>query len=111
LVRYRQHEDRGAAPGRDDPACDLVAGRPGDVAVEDGEVVGVGAEQLERGGAVAGDVGRDGLQPETVADGLRQERLVLHDQHPHLAKPKERGISPAYASRYRYILGSSVGSA
>ena len=62
---------------------DLVAGRPGDVAVEDGDVVGVDAQQLERGVAVAGDVGRDRFQPQAVADGFGHVGLVLDDQHTH----------------------------
>ena len=56
---------------------------PGDVPVEDGDVVGVDAQQLERGVAVAGDVGRDRLQAQAVADGLRHVGLVLDDQHTH----------------------------
>ena len=62
---------------------DLVAGGAGDVAVEDREVVGVDAEQFQGGVAVAGDVGGDRLQPETVTDGFGQVGLVLHDQHAH----------------------------
>ncbi len=46
-------------PEADDTFGDLVAGRPGDVAVEDGDVVGVDAQQLQRGVAVTGDVCRD----------------------------------------------------
>ena len=57
-----EHEDRHAAAGGDDAFGDLVAGGPGDVAVEDGDVVGVDAQQLQRGVAVAGDVGRDRFQ-------------------------------------------------
>src|SRR4029453_3183616 len=38
-----EHEDRDATAGGDDAPGDLVAGRSGDVAVEDGEVVGVDA--------------------------------------------------------------------
>ena len=60
---------------------DLVAGGPGDVAVEDGDVVGVDAQQLQRGVAVAGDVGRDRFQAEAIADGFGQIGLVLNDQH------------------------------
>ena len=78
-----EHEDRHAAAGGDDALGDLVAGRPGDVAVEDGDVVGVDAQQLERGVAVAGDVCRDRLQAQAVADGLRHVGLVLDDQHTH----------------------------
>ena len=62
---------------------DLVAGRSGDVAVEHGDVVGVDAQQLQRGVAVTGDVGRDRLQAQAVADGLCHEGLVLDDQHTH----------------------------
>src|SRR5207244_11968301 len=36
-----EHEDRHAAAGGDDASGDLVAGGPGDVSVEDGDVVGV----------------------------------------------------------------------
>ena len=57
-----EHEDRHAAAGGDDAFGDLVAGGSGDVAVEDGDVVGVDAQQLQRGVAVTGDVGRDRFQ-------------------------------------------------
>ena len=57
-----EHEDRHAAAGGDDALGDLVAGGPGDVAVEDGDVVGVDAQQLQSGVAVTGDVGRDRFQ-------------------------------------------------
>jgi hypothetical protein len=57
-----QHEDRRAAAGGDDAFGDLVAGGPGDIAVEDGDVVGVDAQQLQRDVAVTGDVRRDRLQ-------------------------------------------------
>jgi hypothetical protein len=45
--------------------------------------VGVDAEQFQGGVAVAGDIGGDRFQPETVTDGFGQVGLVLHDQHPH----------------------------
>ena len=57
-----EHEDRHAAAGGDDAFGDLVAGGSGDVAVEDGDVVGVDVQQLQSGVAVAGDVGRDRFQ-------------------------------------------------
>ena len=57
-----EHEDRHAAAGGDDASGDLVTGRPGDVAIEDGDVVGVDAQQLQRGVAVTGDVCRDRLE-------------------------------------------------
>ena len=78
-----EHEDRHAAAGVHDVLGDLVAGRGGDVAVEDGDVVGVDDQQLHRGGAVTGDVGGDRLQAEAVADGLRQQGFVLDQQHAH----------------------------
>jgi hypothetical protein len=50
-------------PGRPPPPVpafgDLVTGRAGDVAVEDGDVVGVDVQQLQRGVTIAGDIGRD----------------------------------------------------
>ena len=58
-VGRSEHEDRHAAAGGDDASGDLVAGGPGDIAVEDGDVVGVHAQQFQRGVTVAGDVGGD----------------------------------------------------
>ena len=78
-----EHEDRHAAAGGDDAFGDLVTGGPGDVAVEDGDVVGVDAQQLQGGVAVAGDVRRDRFQAQAVADGFRHVGLVLDDQHAH----------------------------
>ena len=69
---------------------------PGDVAVEDGDVVGVDAQQLQRGVTVAGDVGRDRFQAQPVADGLCHVGLVLDDQHAHGLDATNRHISPAY---------------
>ena len=57
-----EHEDRNAAAGGDDAPGDLVAGGSGDVAVEDRQVVGVDAEQLQSGAAVACDVRGDSFQ-------------------------------------------------
>ncbi len=57
-----EHEDRRAAAGGDDAFGDLVAGRSGNVSVEDGDVVGVDAQQLQGGVAVTCDVCRDRFQ-------------------------------------------------
>src|SRR5439155_10950178 len=57
-----EHEDRHAATGGDDAFGDLVAGRSGNVSVEDGDVVGVDAQQLQSGIAVSCDVGGDRFQ-------------------------------------------------
>ena len=57
-----EHQDRHAAPRGDDALGDVVAGRAGNVPVEDGDVVGVEAQELQRGVAVTGDVGRDRFQ-------------------------------------------------
>ena len=78
-----EHEDRHAAAGGDDALGDLVAGGPRDVPVEDGDVVGVEAQQLQGGVAVTGDVCRDRLQAQAVADGFRHVGLVLDEQHTH----------------------------
>ena len=78
-----EHEDRHAAAGREDAFGDLVARGPGDVAVEDGDVVGVDAQQSESGVTVTGDVGRDRLQAQAIADGFCHVGLVLDDQHTH----------------------------
>ena len=57
-----EHEDRHAAARGDDALGDLVAGRSGNVSVEDGDVVGVDAQQLQSGVAVTRDVCRDRFQ-------------------------------------------------
>ena len=62
---------------------DLVAGGSGNVSVEDGDVVGVDAQQLQSGRAVTCDVRRDRFQAQAIADGFRHEGLVLDDQHTH----------------------------
>ena len=57
-----KHQDRHAATGSDDAMGDLVTGGPGNVAVEDGDVVGVDAQQFQSGVTVTGDVGGDRCQ-------------------------------------------------
>ena len=57
-----EHEDRHAAAGGDDAFGDLIAGWSGYIAVEDGDVVGVDAQQRERGVTVTGDIRRYRLQ-------------------------------------------------
>ena len=74
---------RGADASRREPACDLVAVRARDVAVEHDDVVLVDRELLERGVSVARDVGGDRLEAQPVADGFGEVELVLDDQHPH----------------------------
>jgi hypothetical protein len=53
------------------------------VPVEDGDVVGVDAQQPESGIAVTGHVGGDGLQAQAFANGFCHVGLVLDDQHTH----------------------------
>src|SRR5262249_229228 len=80
----------------DDGPGDLVAARPRDVAVEHRDVVRVDAQQLQRGVAVAGDVGRDRFEPQAIADGVGQIGLVLDDQHTRARMVTGVHISPAY---------------
>ena len=61
-VGSSKHQDRHAATGGDDAFGDVVAGGPGNVAVEDRHVVGVDAQKLQRGVAVTCDVGGDRFQ-------------------------------------------------
>src|SRR4051812_25002904 len=58
----REHEDGHAAAGGDYAFGDLVTGGPGDVSVEDGDVVGVDVQQPQSSVAVTGDVCRDRFQ-------------------------------------------------
>ena len=57
-----EHENRHAAAGGDDVFGDVVTGGAGDIAVEDGDIVGVDAQQFQSGVAVACDVGGDRFQ-------------------------------------------------
>ena len=82
-VRGGEHQDRHATAGGDDALGDLVAARPGNVSVEDGDVVGVDAQQPQSGVAVTCDVCRDRFQAQPVADRVRHQGLVLDDQHTH----------------------------
>ena len=75
-----EHEDRHAAAGRDDVLGDLVAGGSRDVAIEDGDVVGVHAQEFERDVAVTRDVRRNCFEAEAIADGFGHEGFVLNDQ-------------------------------
>jgi len=65
-----EHEDRQAAAGGGDAFGDPVTGGPGDVAVEDGDVVAVDAQQSKSGVAVTGDVCRDRGPAQPIAVGL-----------------------------------------
>ena len=96
-----EHEDRHAAAGGDDVVRDLVAGGSGDVPVEDCDVVGVQAQQLQRGVPVTGDVCRDRLEAQAIADGFRHVGLILDDQNSHAPM-----LEPAHIvgiSRIRYV--------
>jgi hypothetical protein len=78
-----EHEDRHAVAGGDYALGNLVAGRSRNVSVEDGDVVGVEAQELEGAVAVTRDVGCDRFQAQAIADGFCHIGLVLNDQHPH----------------------------
>jgi hypothetical protein len=99
-----EHQDRHAAAGGDDALGDLVAGRPGDVSIENGDVVGVDAQQLQRAAAVTGDVGRGGFQAQPIPDGFGHIRLVLDDQHTHAPIVKATHI--AGVSKAAYMLAT-----
>ena len=100
-----EHEDWHAAAGGDDASGDLVTGRAGDVAIEDGDVVGVDAQQFQRGAAVSGDVGRDRLEAQTVADRFGHHGLVLDDQHAHAVRCCQSGHIVG-VSRNAYVLAT-----
>ena len=94
-----EHEDRHAAaggPGSNDAFGDLVAGRAWDIAVEDGDVVDVDAQQFQRGVTVTGDVGGDRFQAQAIADGFCQIWLVLDDQHTHTPSMLRAGTYRPY---------------
>src|SRR5439155_13520203 len=103
-VGSRQHEDRHPATGRDDACGDLVAGGSGNGSVEHGDVVGVEAQQLQSGVAVACDVCGDRFQAEAIADGFSHVWLVLDDQYAH-ARMLE-GARIAGVSKNRYALAT-----
>nr|BFF16407.1 hypothetical protein GCM10025699_77100 [Microbacterium flavescens] len=63
---------------------DLIARGAGHVAVQDGDVVGVHAEQLEGGVPVGRDVGGDRLEAQAVVDRSGHQGFVLEDQYAHV---------------------------
>src|SRR4029450_5063570 len=95
-----EHEDRHAAAGGDDAFGDRVTGGAGDVAVEDGDVVGVEAQQLQCSVAVTRDVCCDGFQAQAMADALSNVGLVLDDQHTHAPMLEPACIAGISKTRY-----------
>src|SRR5262249_53092876 len=95
-VGSSKHQERHAIAGRDETPGALVTRGAGNVAVEDDDLVGVDAQQLQSGVAVTGDVGRDRFQAQPIADGLGHVGLVLDDQHTHAHNGMSRLISLAY---------------
>src|SRR5262249_15294627 len=91
-----EHEDRRAAAGGDDAFGDFVTGGSGDVSVEDGDVVGVDAQQLQSGVAVTCDICRDRFQAQAIADRVRHQGLVLDEQYAHAPDATSWRISSAY---------------
>ena len=76
--------------------------RSGNVPVEDGDVVGVDAQQLESGVAVNGDVCRDRFQAQAIADGFCHVGLVLDEQHTHAPDATSWRISSAYRKPHTF---------
>ena len=89
-----EHEDRHAAAGGDDAFGDLVTGRSGNVSVEDGDVVGVEAQQLQSGVAVTRDVCRD-------RSGVGHRGWLL----PYRARPQRSTHACSDANELAHIAG------
>ncbi len=79
-------------PDDDDVLGDLITGGAGDVAVEDRNVVRVDAQQFQRGVTVTGDVRRDRLKAQAIADGVGQVRLVFDNQNTHAGDANEPDV-------------------
>ena len=117
-VPRRQHEDAGRRLGRavaragrrDDVTADVKPVGVGQVQVQADHVVGVHAEPVERGPAVAGDV--DGVALASQAGRHRAGEIVfvLDHEDPHAALPVAGAILPTSAStsgrRARFPPGS-----
>jgi hypothetical protein len=78
-----EHEDAGRAVRSHQFRADLVPGDDRQVAVEHHHVVVVDRQPLEGGVAVVGHVDGHGVPAQATGDGVGQQPLVLHDQHPH----------------------------
>ena len=78
-VLGREHDDRHAGLGPDDPA-DLDAGQLRQHQVEQDEVGPLGPEQRERLAAVGGGDGAIPLELERFHEGLAERRLVVNDE-------------------------------
>jgi hypothetical protein len=75
-----EHEDRHAAAGGDDAFGDLVTGGPGNVSVQDCDVVDVDAQQLQSCLAVACGVCRDRFRrrPSRIASAIRGSSSTIN---------------------------------
>ena len=76
---------RACDGGADQRGADRVAVDPGQVPVQDDDVVGVQQRLLDPGRAVVGHVRADALVPQAVGDVVGQLGLILDHEHPHVA--------------------------
>jgi hypothetical protein len=72
-----------------------------DVPIEHGDVVVVHGEHLEGAVPVGCDVGGDRLEPQSVADRVGQERLILHHRHTHAPIVECRAYRPSIGKSER----------
>jgi hypothetical protein len=80
----RQHEDRGPDPLAAQSLAQPVAVDAGQHDVQNDHVIGALTGQPQPVGAVQGDVDREPLGDQAVAEPRGQPPLVFHHQHPHL---------------------------
>jgi len=92
-VARGEHQHRVAPPARPQLAADAEPVALRHHHVEHGGVVGVEHAQVQRPLAVARPVDRIGLFAQPARQHLAQPRIVLRQQHPHLASPCDPGAS------------------
>jgi hypothetical protein len=85
--RGGEHEDPGHGPLGHQLPADGVAVDRGDVAVEDDDVVVDLPRLVQRGGAVAHGVDREGVAPQPPGDHVGQLFVVLDHQYTHCRGP------------------------
>src|SRR6516165_5064243 len=99
-----QHEYHDGLAALGDHPADRVTVHPGQVAVEDDDVIGVDVELGRRVPAFVRHINGHAVIPQALGDAIGQALCVLDDQHPHAGARRGTG-APASAGTAR---GSSM---
>jgi hypothetical protein len=78
-----EHQHPGVAALTHERATHLIAVDPGEVAVEDDDIVTIDGHARQRLDPVEGQVDGHALPAQPLGERGRQPRVIFHNQHPH----------------------------